>query len=676
MSSSRASLSAALVTLICASACADPPSRLINRADYADRLRAMWLGEVMANWTGLRTENQRSLPPYFTDADWGTQPPDMQYPIIMVTWADPWASDDDTDIEYVYLHLLSSLGVTALSSQQIASGWISHINGNIYVSNASSRALMTRGVLPPATGLFTPNANGLMIDAQLTTEFFGAFTPGMPDVALRCADTPIRTTSSGYATHAAQFYAALYALAPCVDRTLSGRDQAIWLVEQARRYVPDTSKAADVIDFVLADFLANSDLDDWESTRDAIDDRYRANAAANGFIYRAWYESSINLATGVLALLYGQMDYIRTVQIGTLSGWDSDNGTATMGGLTGLVLGYADLKAHFPPHYVFSDRYYIHFTRPTMPDLLPADAAAEDNFTLMAQRMLPIIERTILDAGGRVDAANGLWLLPPAPRGDVLALVPTQREESRSANVMVRRAGGTVTTSSSVIAAPWSGYGSSDHSKFANSTEADFSGIEEPDSRRGYYSSLNTNMAPVPSITLTVTYDRDVAVHTIRLIEGDRWDQMTLQGGWFDSLFFEAKIGGVWTPLSGSPGAPGSPAPDPAIPFQILDFALELPVAASAIRLSGSQGGLHKFVTVTELDALAPPLPAPPVGFDLNSSGLADVEDLYAWHELTPAPPTPPDLADLNGDGAADADDVRYLRTYLRWLETQDMASP
>ena len=46
----------------------------IDRADYQDRLRAMWLGKAIANWTGLRTEGQVSTPPFLTDAAWGTNP--------------------------------------------------------------------------------------------------------------------------------------------------------------------------------------------------------------------------------------------------------------------------------------------------------------------------------------------------------------------------------------------------------------------------------------------------------------------------------------------------------------------------------------------------------------------------------------------------------------------------
>ena len=312
----------------------------LQRETYADRLQAMWLAECIANWTGLRTELRRQNPPFFTDADWGTNQGRGGAAIEFVI-QDPWGADDDTDIEYTYTHLMANVaGSPWLSPEQIAAGWQQHINRFIWVSNASARGLMDRGILPPSTGMNVANTDSLMIDAQLTTEVFGAVAPGRPDQALQIADLPIRTTSDGYATHISQYYVTLYSLAAVVDQRLSGRDQALWLTREARKYVPNSSKAADIVDFVLADFLANPDVNDWEATRERIYQRYQAEAASNGFIYRTRrignssplaVEAAINFATGVMALLYGETDYRRTIQIGTLSGWDSDNPTATHG---------------------------------------------------------------------------------------------------------------------------------------------------------------------------------------------------------------------------------------------------------------------------------------------------------------------------------------------------------
>ncbi len=634
--------------------------RLLREADYRERLRGMWLAECMANWTGLQTEGRHVQPPFLTDASWGVVQPYLNGFPLEFKWAyNPWGADDDTDIEYVYQHLMVTQSTIDLTPTQIANGWITHINRYIWVSNAAVRQLIGRGVLPPSTGLSSANQYRLAIDSQLTTEFFGALSPGMPGRALDMADLPIRTSSSGYATHASQFYVILYSLATQVPASLSGRDKVLWLLHEARRYVPDTSKSADVVDFVLADFLANPDVNDWERTRDLINLRYRVNAAANGFVYRDWTESSINLATGVMALLYGQGDYRRTIQVGTMSGWDSDNGTATMGGLMGLMLGYDGIRAVF--NNGPRENFWIGRTRDNMPDYTGPGDTWDDTCAMIADRGIPLVRRNIAEHGGLVDTANGLWLLPPVVSGPALAQSPTWREDARSSNNAVRRAGGVVTSLAAAgpnNAAPPTNRGVGSAAAFANGLETSFDGREEIDANRAYYSSQGTG--PADEVLLQVTYDRPVSIDTIRLIEGDHFADATSNGGWFTSTTFETFEGGAWVPAPGGLTA----APDAARPYEICDFHLDAPRQVMGVRVRGTPGGTQRFVTCAELDGLSPVPSHALQTFDRNASASLNPDDLYEW-EATPA--------DLDGDAIADATDRAYLTIATRWGERASM---
>jgi hypothetical protein len=507
---------------------------VIDRDDYRDRLHAMWLGETIANWTGLQTEFARNEPPFYTDKDWAD--------IGFVTDQNPWLADDDTDLEYVYLHEATQARTPQLSSQQISDAWQRHVNDFIWASNERVRKLMRGGTLPPATGLGMANPDSLAIDAQLTTEFFGAFAPGLPERALQLADLPIRTTAEGHALHASQYFALLYSLAPRVDR-LPPREQSEALARLARRYLPNTSKAAGIVDFVLADYLANPDVNDWERTRDRIYRRYQLEATQNGFRYISPVESSINFAAGMMALLYGQGDYKRTVQIGALSGWDSDNATATLGGLIGLLRGTEYLRAQFPG-VDLADRYRIYRTRDDLPDYRPADPDAEDTLTAMADRMIPLVEQTIVDAGGSV--RGGTWRLPkaePAPDpsnlGSLAAANPASDLYRRSANHQVRLAGGSVDVASSVAGSAIDG-GTADAKVLADGAETDFTGAERFQQPRYFTAAGNGRPA-----TLTVTYNRTVTADTVRIITGpagkdaglhDTTVQLrTPEGSWVDA---------------------------------------------------------------------------------------------------------------------------------------------
>lgn len=666
----------------------------IDESVYVDRLRAMWLAECIANWTGLKTEACRQQAPFLTDADWNTA--------VCNGWLDfntasnPWGADDDTDIEYVYLHALAnaprpdSRAATTLSPAEIRDAWVAHINRSIWVSNARARALFNRGMLPPTTSLAPANRDRLMIDAQLTTEFFGALAPGAPAKALAMADLPIATTAAGYAAHASQFYVALYALAPLVPPDLSGRDQVLWLVHHARAALPDDSKAADVVDVCLDDFLANPDADDWERTRDLVAQRYQVNPAQHGFVYRDWYESSVNFAGGVIALLYGQGDLSRTIQIGTMSGWDSDNGTATMGGLIGLMIGTDAVRAEFPGRNL-SDNYWISRTRDNLPDYVPGAGNTEDTFTQMAHRMLPIVRQAIHEAGGVVDfdapLGEGTLITPPFPRGGLVRHSPRHHADARSWNNAHLRSGLVPTITSNLQGSSSGGRGSANPGVACNGIETSWLGLEEADAQAAYFTTTYAPNGATSNLVLTLTYAQPVTTHAIRFIEGDHFRDWQL-GGWATSIAVDVQVGpGQWLP---APVTLSEPLND-QVPFQIIDLAFAQPVTASAFRITLGQGGGvagggtgTPFVNVTEIDALRTDADiataiAPTPTYDLDGNAIASVDDLATLEralaqvaagqgglEILPA-------GDLNADGTLAPADRDALLAAVRFREMARM---
>lgn len=559
-------------------------TRTLDRQLYHERLRGMWLGQSIANWTGLNTEGFVTEPPFLTDADWGTT--EGRWQVIDFICEVPWGSDDDTDIEYVYLHLMNQHQTIDLTPEQISDGWQRHINNFIWVSNETARELFNDSVLPPMTGMIVANENALMIDAQLTTEFFGAIAPGMPATALEIANLPILTSSSGYAAHAAQFFVVLYALAADLDTAQPSADDIVGIVREARRYIPDTSKSADIVDFVLAEYLANPDKSDWERTRDAIYTRYEAEDSENDFQFQIWYESSINFASGLLALLYGEGDFVRTVQIGTLSGWDSDNGTATMGGLLGLIYGRDGIASLFEDDACGTDTYNIYRTRDALPDYLQDDPAAEDSFALMADRMLPLVDLAV-ERGGGVDTEA--WRLP-ALSDDPLAVNPLQQLYLASANNAILRAG--LQANVSYEGGEWS---SENLQAAADGIEHDFSG-REPDISQ--VASFMVDGDADGQLILTVTYDRPVLVNVIRFIEGEEPEA----GGGCATLVPSIEVDGAW-----STPAAYTVSPDPSesndTSFQAFDMTLPAAIELTGIRLS-CQTNSANYISIAELDGL------------------------------------------------------------------------
>ena len=123
------------------------------------------------------------------------------------------------------------------------------------------------------------------------------------------------------------------------------------------------------------------------------------------------FDAGINFAASLISLFYGAGDILRTIKIGTLCGWDSDNPTATWGGLLGFMLGKEGIERMFDKNN-FSNTYWIHRTRRNFPDHTPG-LEGEDTFELMSKRGLKIIDRVITEQiKGRVDHDKDIWYIP------------------------------------------------------------------------------------------------------------------------------------------------------------------------------------------------------------------------------------------------------------------------
>lgn len=616
------------LALLSATASVNAQTLTINRADYADRLRGMWLGEVIGNWTGMEAEGVVTTAPFYTDADWNVtkalgnpfgnyantpNPPILGYHF----YGDGWRADDDTDVEYSYFKMMTDAGNNPmLTSQQIAAGWASQNSQWLFFANGVSRANLSRGVPVATAGIPAANVYSHYIDAQLTTEVFGALAPGRPDVGMKLALQPTLLTSRGHATHAAQYFQNMYSLAAVVPSNLNSAQKMEWLNTEARKYIPDSSKVADIIDFVVADFKANPDLDNWESTRNKIYTRYQQQAGANGFSYRFWTESSVNIATGVMALLYGDGDYKRTIRIATLSGWDSDNSTASLGGLYGLMYGSQYIRDQFSQSEIINR---ITMTPTTLTEVFLPQASglsnvpATDNFTAMGNRMLPIIDNAVLQMGGTVDLNSNTWTIPLLSTADAqkIELSPTQKLTEQSANNKVRALGGTVTASSSAVGqAPAN---AANLQLIADGIENNFSGVDyAPSTRDGkWYTTAAPGNSASTEQWLAVNYSMPVWVTIVRFIEGQTQvtanGGSTTLGGSFESLRLELLVDGNWvTPPLGTT-FDGTLTDNSA--FQQFEFTLPYGVQASGIRVLGLPNATNFAVSAAELDAVIVPEP-------------------------------------------------------------------
>jgi len=579
----------------------------IDRTAYLDRMAALWMGESIANWTGLITEGRVNNEPYLTDDDWDQSfehsRPGSAEGVLSFNFQDPWLSDDDTDIEYIYLSAMNARGTPHLTGEDIRDAWLQHTEPGefIWVSNLAAQSLMfdEPTVLPPSTSLLAANDQSLMIDAQLTTEIFGALSPGMPRRALALADLPIRTSASGYAEHAAQMFVVMYSLAAVVDPLLTPREQVLWIARTSRKFIPDTSKTAAVFDFVLDEYLANADAGDWERTRDAIAARFGPEADPDGeFLYLEWYDSAVNFATGILALLYGEGDLRQTIRIGALSGWDSDNGTATMGGLLGTMLGTEGIRQQFPGVEI-SNSYRMQ-TRVGF-------ESDDETFEAIALRMAPLIETVINEGGGVSGPTSWDVAVEDLVSIDALQDNPRARDGARSAHnyLLARGMEADVATPGSEVVRDelLAGYTESSAAVEAlvDGLELDVSGIDRRIPARTVETFPWDDMAahhvalrPADDVVIEITYPMDLNISGVQLVEGPEWSDGRID---LESVLVEVRSEGAWREVSLS----RTYQPEPERSFEIHTITFSSPTTADGIRLRGRPNG--PVITLCEVDA-------------------------------------------------------------------------
>jgi hypothetical protein len=408
-----------------------PSDLIILRSAYLDKLQGFWLGQCIANWTGLVTEMDKignigkiKTGDFYTREDWGRadqpsiwgegKPSDLSPTIDFVFENSDgiWGADDDTDIEYMYQHLLLTNQTSILTAAQIREGWLAHIKREeenfLWVSNQKAYDLMRNGIEPPKTGDPAYNSEFEMIDAQLTTEIFGLLAPARPDIALKMAHLPIQTTARYNSEWIAEFYVIMYSLASYVDTDLSMKEQVLWLADKARTRLPNESYSAKMYDFVKSRYHANIP---WEQTRDEVYKRYQVeqldgyDLTSRNLYCNGCFAAGINFAASMVSLFYGEGDIKETIKIGVLAGWDSDNPTATWGGLLGFMIGKKGVENSFGR--TFADKFNIHRTRINFPD------NGIDSFPLMAEKGIYIIDRVVQEQmQGGVDLKKDVWFIP------------------------------------------------------------------------------------------------------------------------------------------------------------------------------------------------------------------------------------------------------------------------
>ena len=335
-----------------------------------DKIRGGLLGQILGDLNGLKHEmkyiaepgNVEEYTPGLPEGAW---------------------TDDDTDVEWVYVLEMERTGATLLAPGRITELWKKHINSRIWCSNQYLRQLMDLGIEPPLTGQIQFNPwSDFNLSGQFLSETFGLIAPGMPQTAARIGLNYTRVGIDGEPAQATQLFTSMIATA-FTEKDIGN------LVTAGLAAVDPQSEVHGVVSDVLRWW--GEQPEDWRATWSRIYEKY----LRHGGTKRDFNGYELNTAAVVGSLLYGRGDFAETVRLAFNFGWDADCNAATAATIIGVIKGRRWIDAQ---GWRIVDRYQNR-TRPGMP--------TDETLTGYAGRLEAIARMVILAQGGQEAGGAG-----------------------------------------------------------------------------------------------------------------------------------------------------------------------------------------------------------------------------------------------------------------------------
>lgn len=382
-------LSTILLTTLVSIGFAEPKAesdyRRISVAEYRDKMKAGWIGQIAGVSWGAPTE--------FRYRD--TIIPEDKTPKWTEDMINHAFGQDDLYVEMTFLRSLEQYGLD-VSQRQAGLDFAASKYG-LWHANKQGRDNLRKGIAPPDSGhpKFNPHADD--IDFQIEADFSGLVAPGLPNMAIALGEKFGRLMNYGDGLYGGQFVGGMYAEA-------FFEPDPVKIVEAGLRCIPAGSQYAEAIRDTLR--WSRTYPDDWQKTWNLIEEKYhkkasyrRASCDKNGEFN---IDAKLNGAYIALGLLYGKGDTDATITIAMRCGQDSDCNPSNAGGVLFTTIGWSKLPDKFKSK--LDEKAVFSFTAYNFPKLIEA-----------AEK---IARQAVVRSGG---------MIVRDPRGDEYFVIPAQK---------------------------------------------------------------------------------------------------------------------------------------------------------------------------------------------------------------------------------------------------------
>jgi hypothetical protein len=357
-------------------------SRRISVADYVDKMKGGWIGQMAGVGWGAPTEFHAR----------GAMLPADQMPQWKPEMINQFGQDD-IYVEMTFVRTLELHGMDV----SIRQAGIDFANSGypLWHANNEGRTLLRSGIAPPDSGHPKFNKHADDIDYQIESDFSGLIAPGLPNVVIELGEKFGRLMNYGDGLYGGQLIGGMYAEA-------FFEDDIEKIVQAGLACIPKGSQYYECISDLLKWHRENPD--NWEKAWQLIEEKYQDNpdyrrASCDKGEFNI--DAKINGAYIVMGLLYGKGDPDQTIIISTRCGQDSDCNPSSSAGVLFTTIGYAKLPDQFKSALNQESKF----------------SHTPYNFPMLIEVNKKLVRQAVERAGGRIekDAGGGeVFVIPVA----------------------------------------------------------------------------------------------------------------------------------------------------------------------------------------------------------------------------------------------------------------------
>lgn len=297
----------------------------LSRAALEDKIRGGWAGQMIGVSYGAPTEFRSNAKINEAPLKW--EPGMLENTI----------HQDDLYVEMTFSKVLDTIGLNATTEQ--FGDMFKDSKYHLWHANAGARRVLNQGIKAPWSGHPKYNIHADDIDFQIEADFIGLMCPGLPQASNDFCDRVGRVMNYGDGLYGGMFVCGCYSAAFFLDDPRK-------IVEAGLACIPEKSTYA----LLIRDLLnwSAEQPNDWRRVWQMVEDKWdKDDLCPEGAMAPFNIDAKLNGAYIAFGLLYGGGDFLKTIEISTRCGQDSDCNPSSAAGVLGVMLGYSKIPDEF-----------------------------------------------------------------------------------------------------------------------------------------------------------------------------------------------------------------------------------------------------------------------------------------------------------------------------------------